>query len=171
MVVLLAVAAISSIKEVHRIKREWNFDPCVPKEFIWNGVSCTSNSIPRITAMSVCFSFLFLSQIVSIYTRIYVPNICLHILFWNYEELHLVQLLNYFYFFFSETYLLVDWQVHWVITLEILVPLCHCKILQPKIKYPHFFVYPWNLIILHIGSHLYYFQNFNIVIRITSMLN
>jgi hypothetical protein len=54
------VSAITSIKEVYQIKKECSYDPCVPKEFIWNGVSCTCTynfNIPRITAMSVHFSF------------------------------------------------------------------------------------------------------------------
>ncbi|XP_078149484.1 senescence-induced receptor-like serine/threonine-protein kinase [Carex rostrata] len=38
------VAAINTIKKDHQIKKGWSGDPCLPKEFIWSGVSCTSNS-------------------------------------------------------------------------------------------------------------------------------
>jgi hypothetical protein len=52
------VAAINSIKQDHQIKQGWSGDPCIPKEFTWTGVSCTSNSsnITRITAMNLSSS-------------------------------------------------------------------------------------------------------------------
>ncbi|XP_078149608.1 putative LRR receptor-like serine/threonine-protein kinase At1g51880 isoform X2 [Carex rostrata] len=58
MLFLLAVAAINSIKQDHQIKKGWSGDPCLPKEFIWTGVSCTSNlsNIIRITSLNLSSS-------------------------------------------------------------------------------------------------------------------
>ncbi|XP_078149611.1 putative LRR receptor-like protein kinase At1g51890 [Carex rostrata] len=52
------VVAINNIKQGHQIKKGWSGDPCLPKEFIWTGVSCTSNSssITRITALNLSSS-------------------------------------------------------------------------------------------------------------------
>ncbi|XP_078175112.1 putative LRR receptor-like protein kinase At1g51890 [Carex rostrata] len=54
------VAAINSIKDYYGIKKGWSGDPCLPREFIWTGINCTSSSssITRITSLNLSSSSL-----------------------------------------------------------------------------------------------------------------
>lgn len=47
------VIAINTIKTDYKVNKGWSGDPCVPVEYSWTGVTCTSDStnIPRITAL------------------------------------------------------------------------------------------------------------------------
>ncbi|KAJ3678959.1 hypothetical protein LUZ61_021123 [Rhynchospora tenuis] len=49
------VTAINNIKASYHVKKDWTGDPCVPSEFSWTGVTCTSDSIniPRITSLNL----------------------------------------------------------------------------------------------------------------------
>lgn len=51
----MAVVAIQNIKAAYGLSRiSWQGDPCVPKQFLWDGLNCseTDASIqPRITAL------------------------------------------------------------------------------------------------------------------------
>ncbi|KAJ4787493.1 Leucine-rich repeat protein kinase family protein [Rhynchospora pubera] len=49
------VAAINKIKANYQVNKGWSGDPCVPTEFSWTGVTCTteSNNIPRITLLNL----------------------------------------------------------------------------------------------------------------------
>ncbi|CAA7404337.1 unnamed protein product [Spirodela intermedia] len=53
------VAAIDEIKRVLRLVRNWEVDPCSPREYIWDGVNCTysedSRSL-RITSLNLSSS-------------------------------------------------------------------------------------------------------------------
>ena len=47
------VDAITSIKSVYGVKRDWEGDPCAPTAYLWNGLNCSYHGIefPRITAL------------------------------------------------------------------------------------------------------------------------
>ncbi|KAK4784525.1 hypothetical protein SAY86_018893 [Trapa natans] len=46
------ITAINEIKKVYTIKRvSWQGDPCVPTNFTWEGVECSYEGSPRITAL------------------------------------------------------------------------------------------------------------------------
>ncbi|KAJ3678968.1 hypothetical protein LUZ61_021132 [Rhynchospora tenuis] len=49
------VTAINKIKANYKVNNGWSGDPCVPTEYSWTGVTCTSdsNNIPRITLLDV----------------------------------------------------------------------------------------------------------------------
>ncbi|KAF3338765.1 putative leucine-rich repeat receptor-like protein kinase [Carex littledalei] len=52
------VSAIETIKKNYRVNKGWSGDPCVPTDFSWTGVNCTSDSSknPRITALNLSYS-------------------------------------------------------------------------------------------------------------------
>ncbi|XP_072979118.1 putative leucine-rich repeat receptor-like protein kinase At2g19210 [Typha angustifolia] len=51
------VEAIMGIKEDYQMKRNWVGDPCAPKKYAWDGVTCSySTSAPRITALNLSSS-------------------------------------------------------------------------------------------------------------------
>ncbi|RDX62675.1 putative leucine-rich repeat receptor-like protein kinase, partial [Mucuna pruriens] len=47
------VDAITTIKSVYRVTRDWQGDPCVPVAYLWSGLNCAydGNDSPRITAL------------------------------------------------------------------------------------------------------------------------
>ncbi|KAJ1688237.1 hypothetical protein LUZ63_019627 [Rhynchospora breviuscula] len=48
------VAAINRIKVYYKIKKGWSGDPCLPTQFLWTGVACSTNSnITRITGLDI----------------------------------------------------------------------------------------------------------------------
>uniref|UniRef100_A0A2N9FWU6 non-specific serine/threonine protein kinase n=1 Tax=Fagus sylvatica TaxID=28930 RepID=A0A2N9FWU6_FAGSY len=49
------VEAIMDIKELYRVAKNWQGDPCVPSEFSWDGLNCSNNSPPRIISLSSFF--------------------------------------------------------------------------------------------------------------------
>ncbi|XP_073006578.1 putative leucine-rich repeat receptor-like protein kinase At2g19210 [Typha latifolia] len=51
------VEAIMGIKEDYQMKRNWVGDPCAPKKYAWDGMTCSySASAPRITALNLSSS-------------------------------------------------------------------------------------------------------------------
>ncbi|KAK4778046.1 hypothetical protein SAY87_018233 [Trapa incisa] len=51
------ITAVNDIKKVYGIKRDsWQGDPCVPKDFIWEGLQCSYDRTPRIVAVNLSFS-------------------------------------------------------------------------------------------------------------------
>ncbi|XP_072955742.1 putative leucine-rich repeat receptor-like protein kinase At2g19210 [Typha angustifolia] len=51
------VEAIMGIREQYQMKRNWMGDPCAPKKYSWDGVSCSrSATAPRITALNLSSS-------------------------------------------------------------------------------------------------------------------
>ncbi|KAI3744133.1 hypothetical protein L1987_57209 [Smallanthus sonchifolius] len=50
--------AMWSTKSTYGLKRNWQGDPCVPRDFIWDGVNCNYNDTDnlRITSMNLSFS-------------------------------------------------------------------------------------------------------------------
>ncbi|XP_047153304.1 LRR receptor-like serine/threonine-protein kinase IOS1 [Vigna umbellata] len=52
------VDALTSIKSVYGVKRDWEGDPCSPAAYLWDGLNCTSlgNEFPRITALNLSSS-------------------------------------------------------------------------------------------------------------------
>ncbi|KAJ4787507.1 Leucine-rich repeat protein kinase family protein [Rhynchospora pubera] len=46
---------MNKIKENYKVNKGWSGDPCVPTEYSWTGVTCTSdsNNIPRITSLNL----------------------------------------------------------------------------------------------------------------------
>ncbi|XP_073008176.1 receptor-like protein kinase At3g21340 isoform X2 [Typha latifolia] len=49
--------AIMGIREQYQMKRNWMGDPCAPKKYSWDGVSCNrSATAPRITALNLSSS-------------------------------------------------------------------------------------------------------------------
>ncbi|KAK4784269.1 hypothetical protein SAY86_018637 [Trapa natans] len=48
------ITAVNDIKKVYGIKRDsWQGDPCVPKDFIWEGLQCSYDRTPRIVAVDL----------------------------------------------------------------------------------------------------------------------
>ncbi|KAJ4749486.1 Leucine-rich repeat protein kinase family protein [Rhynchospora pubera] len=48
------VAAINRIKVFYNITKGWSGDPCLPTQFLWTGVDCSTNSnITRITGLDI----------------------------------------------------------------------------------------------------------------------
>ncbi|KAL6851619.1 hypothetical protein ACP4OV_020183 [Aristida adscensionis] len=52
------VSAIMAIKAKYRVKKNWMGDPCVPKTFAWDGLTCSYaiSSPPRITGVNMSYS-------------------------------------------------------------------------------------------------------------------
>ncbi|ESW22550.1 hypothetical protein PHAVU_005G162400 [Phaseolus vulgaris] len=52
------VNAITSIKSVYAVTRDWEGDPCAPLAYLWNGLSCSYHGIesPRITTLNLSSS-------------------------------------------------------------------------------------------------------------------
>ncbi|GJM89514.1 hypothetical protein PR202_ga05715 [Eleusine coracana subsp. coracana] len=52
------VSAITAIKAKYHILKNWMGDPCLPKNFAWNGLTCSFaiSSAPRITGINMSFS-------------------------------------------------------------------------------------------------------------------
>ncbi|XP_031404284.1 uncharacterized protein LOC116213469 isoform X2 [Punica granatum] len=51
------VTAMSVIKKAYNVRKEsWQGDPCVPTNFTWDGVNCSTESPPRITSLNLCSS-------------------------------------------------------------------------------------------------------------------
>ncbi|KAK3220087.1 hypothetical protein Dsin_014057 [Dipteronia sinensis] len=52
------VDAITNIKATYGLKKNWQGDPCVPRTFLWDGLSCSNNSNdqPRITSLNLSSS-------------------------------------------------------------------------------------------------------------------
>jgi len=48
----MTVSAIKNIKDTHGLSRvSWQGDPCVPRQFLWEGLSCNDKNVsasPRI---------------------------------------------------------------------------------------------------------------------------
>ncbi|KFK35823.1 hypothetical protein AALP_AA4G041800 [Arabis alpina] len=49
------LSAMSSIKSVYKVKRNWEGDTCVPQDYTWEGVNCSfsGTSMPRVTALNL----------------------------------------------------------------------------------------------------------------------
>ena len=47
------VDAITAIKSVYGVTRDWQGDPCAPIDYLWDGLNCTypGNDSPRITTL------------------------------------------------------------------------------------------------------------------------
>ncbi|CAN8311361.1 unnamed protein product [Cochlearia groenlandica] len=47
--------AVTSIKKIYEVKRNWQGDPCLPNNYIWEGINCsyTSLTTPRITLLNL----------------------------------------------------------------------------------------------------------------------
>ena len=45
------VEAIMEIKELYRVAKHGQGDPCVPSEFTWDGLNCSKNNPPRIVSL------------------------------------------------------------------------------------------------------------------------
>ncbi|EOA23308.1 hypothetical protein CARUB_v10019082mg [Capsella rubella] len=54
------VIAINNIKDTHKLSRiSWQGDPCVPRQFLWDGLSCKEMNVstpPRITSLNLSSS-------------------------------------------------------------------------------------------------------------------
>ncbi|CAA6667502.1 unnamed protein product [Spirodela intermedia] len=53
------VEAIQEIKQLYNVTRNWQGDPCSPKEYVWDGVGCNyyeNSSPPRITSLNMASS-------------------------------------------------------------------------------------------------------------------
>ncbi|KAM0839454.1 hypothetical protein ACQ4PT_060304 [Festuca glaucescens] len=52
------VEAMSAIKAKYQVKKNWAGDPCAPKTFLWDGLSCSYaiSMPPRITRLNMSFS-------------------------------------------------------------------------------------------------------------------
>lgn len=38
---LLTVSAITAIKEIYQVHKNWMGDPCIPKALCWDGLTCS----------------------------------------------------------------------------------------------------------------------------------
>ncbi|XP_004297625.1 PREDICTED: receptor-like protein kinase At3g21340 [Fragaria vesca subsp. vesca] len=50
------VVAITNIKSAYGIEKNWQGDPCAPKDYIWEGLNCSSDDPPRITSLDLSSS-------------------------------------------------------------------------------------------------------------------
>ncbi|XP_029128757.1 probable LRR receptor-like serine/threonine-protein kinase At1g05700 isoform X2 [Cajanus cajan] len=52
------VDAITSIKSVYEVTRDWQGDPCLPNDYLWDGLNCSyrGNGSPRITTLNLSSS-------------------------------------------------------------------------------------------------------------------
>ncbi|TVU20528.1 hypothetical protein EJB05_36741, partial [Eragrostis curvula] len=52
------VSAITAIKAAYHVQKNWAGDPCVPKNFAWDGLTCsfTISSRPRITGVNMSYT-------------------------------------------------------------------------------------------------------------------
>ncbi|CAJ1955354.1 unnamed protein product [Sphenostylis stenocarpa] len=52
------VDAITTIKSIYKVTKDWQGDPCAPVEYLWDGLNCSygSNESPRITALDLSSS-------------------------------------------------------------------------------------------------------------------
>ncbi|CAA7400342.1 unnamed protein product [Spirodela intermedia] len=55
---LEAFTAITKIKALYQVKRNWEGDPCVPQQFTWEGLECSVNASnhSRITSLNLSHS-------------------------------------------------------------------------------------------------------------------
>lgn len=44
------------------VLQKWSGDPCLPLNYTWEWVECSSDTIPRVTALSVAFSPKFIDS-------------------------------------------------------------------------------------------------------------
>lgn len=49
----ILVDAITNVKDMYRLVKNWQGDPCVPLAFLWDGVGCVDNGNepPRIVSL------------------------------------------------------------------------------------------------------------------------
>ncbi|KAJ8756112.1 hypothetical protein K2173_024659 [Erythroxylum novogranatense] len=53
------VVAISEIKSMYKVTKNWQGDPCAPQAYVWDGLNCSyNNAQPTITSLSLSFSAL-----------------------------------------------------------------------------------------------------------------
>nr|POF25148.1 putative leucine-rich repeat receptor-like serine/threonine-protein kinase [Quercus suber] len=50
------VEAIMEIKEWYKVTKNWQGDPCVPREFSWDGLNCSNNNPPRIISLDLSYN-------------------------------------------------------------------------------------------------------------------
>uniref|UniRef100_A0A7N2KXY8 non-specific serine/threonine protein kinase n=1 Tax=Quercus lobata TaxID=97700 RepID=A0A7N2KXY8_QUELO len=50
------VEAIMDIKKMYNVTRNWQGDPCVPSEYLWDGLNCNDNHHPRIISLNLSSS-------------------------------------------------------------------------------------------------------------------
>ncbi|KAG7997654.1 hypothetical protein I3843_01G220800 [Carya illinoinensis] len=50
------VQAIMEIKTRYNVTRNWQGDPCVPSEYLWDGLNCTNDNPPRIITLNLSSS-------------------------------------------------------------------------------------------------------------------
>ncbi|VVA90110.1 unnamed protein product [Arabis nemorensis] len=50
--------AVTSIKTSYKVKKNWQGDPCMPNDYIWEGLNCSYDSLtpPRITSLNLSSS-------------------------------------------------------------------------------------------------------------------
>ncbi|KAG7997649.1 hypothetical protein I3843_01G220500 [Carya illinoinensis] len=54
------VQAIMEIKTRYNVTRNWQGDPCVPSEYLWDGLNCTNDNPPRIITLIFMQDIFFL---------------------------------------------------------------------------------------------------------------
>ncbi|XP_075664903.1 putative leucine-rich repeat receptor-like serine/threonine-protein kinase At2g19230 [Castanea sativa] len=50
------VEAITDIKKLYNVTKNWQGDPCVPSEYSWDGLSCSGDNHPRIISLNLSSS-------------------------------------------------------------------------------------------------------------------
>ncbi|KAM4100046.1 hypothetical protein ACB094_05G039100 [Castanea mollissima] len=50
------VEAITDIKKLYNVTRNWQGDPCVPSEYSWDGLNCSGDNHPRIISLNLSSS-------------------------------------------------------------------------------------------------------------------
>ncbi|XP_020869840.1 probable LRR receptor-like serine/threonine-protein kinase At1g05700 isoform X3 [Arabidopsis lyrata subsp. lyrata] len=50
--------AVTSLKTIYKVKKNWQGDPCLPNDYIWEGLNCSYDSLtpPRITSLNLSSS-------------------------------------------------------------------------------------------------------------------
>ena len=48
---IILVGAITKIKSTYGVKRNWQGDPCAPREYLWEGLNCDGYNPPRIISL------------------------------------------------------------------------------------------------------------------------
>ena len=47
----IIVEAITDIKKLYNVTKNWQGDPCVPSEYSWDGLNCSGDNHPRIISL------------------------------------------------------------------------------------------------------------------------
>lgn len=56
--VYYAVEGLAILQSKFSVLKEWTGDPCLPSTFTWDWVNCSSDPVPRVTALYVIIYYI-----------------------------------------------------------------------------------------------------------------